>query len=204
METNNQRVSIKSKSQSSSQPDQKTSDVFYVAVKIKNKKLGAKTTPESRRLFTVHYCTNANKNMTPKIVTVWRLLLLLFLLLAHSATVRNHVQHLFSLSLSLSCRFASSPVKPQSSSRFSKATGAPAGSNFPHSSPSMFSQSSPNYLTRVQNRIGKTTWTSNITGTKPTEGRNKILLFFFSPFGCGRRQFNKRGGEITGAFPMTN
>jgi hypothetical protein len=71
METNNQRVSIKSKSQSSSQPDQKTSDVFYVAVKIK-KTLGENNIrkPPCRRLFTVHYCTNANKNMTPKIVTV--------------------------------------------------------------------------------------------------------------------------------------
>lgn len=104
METNNQRVSQLSQNHRAvANRTKKPVTCFTWPLKFKKKTWGENNTrkPPCRRLFTVHYCTNANKNMTPKIVTVWRLLLLLFLLLAHSATVRNHVQHLFFLSLSL-------------------------------------------------------------------------------------------------------
>lgn len=188
METNNQRVSIKSKSQSSSQPDQKTSDVFYVAVKIKK--------------------TLGENNIRKPPIKIWPPKSLLcegfcccffcYLLTLPPWEIMSSIFFLSLMSLCLISR--ETTIIPQ----VLKSHGRTSRFKFPAFFPIHVFTIIPQLL----NARTESYWKDNLNlkhnGNGTHRRKKQNCSFFFSPFGCGRRQFNKRGGEITGAFPMTN
>lgn len=201
METNNQRVSIKSKSQSSSQPDQKTSDVFYVAVKIK--KLWAKTTSESPPVdvFSQYIIVQTPIKIWPPKSLLCEGFCCCFFCYLLTLPPWEIMSSIFFLSLMSLCLISrETTIIPQ----VLKSHGRTSRFKFPAFFPIHVFTIIPQLL----NARTESYWKDNLNlkhnGNGTHRRKKQNCSFFFSPFGCGRRQFNKRGGEITGAFPMTN